>query len=252
MTLRRLGLLTPFQEVPGEVNDVVALADRPAVLWQVLTGDASDSHTVEAMRAMGTDRALLPAIDRMRRWRPDVVVWACTSASFVFGRAGAVKQHATIEAASGVPSTTTSFAFVEALAALAIDEVAVVSPYPEPATAAFASFLEEWGVRVEESIALGCPGASTSERLTAADVGSRIAELRRELPVLLPDTAVWGMEIQRELAPRLSAPLLVANTVTLWQTFQLAGMSTDLADFGDLRGVAAPGVTRPASVERRS
>jgi maleate cis-trans isomerase len=248
LTPRRLGLLTPFQELPGEVEDVVASAHETAALWQVIAEMPVDSHEVEALREAGSDRVLLAAVERMRRWRPDVITWACTSGSFVYGRAGAGAQVATLEAAGGVPATSTSLAFVEALSALAIDRVSVIASYPEPLTAAFEAFLVEWGITVETSVALGCSGASTAQLLTAADVQAHVADVGPGIPILVPDTAVWGLEIHRHMAEQLAVPLLVANQVTLWHTFELAGMSTDLAAFGALRGLSAPGITRPASV----
>jgi maleate cis-trans isomerase len=245
----RIGLLTPFQELPGEVQDVTAGALEPAVAWQVLT-QATDDHAVEALLAVAADEALLAAVARMRRWSPDVVVWACASGSFVVGRAGALAQIEALEDAAEVPATSTSLAFVEALAALALDTVSLVAPYPAQTSAAFADFLGEWGVTVRDTVPLGCAGPSVSQRLGAADVEQAIAAIDPGVPVLLPDTAVWGIDIRRELAPRLDVPLLVANQVTLWHAFDLVGMSTDLPVFGDLRGLRAPEVTR-AAVARR-
>jgi maleate cis-trans isomerase len=251
VSLRRVGLLTPFQEIPGEVEDVVADAREPAALWQVVT-EATDSHTLEALRETGSGQALLPAVERMRRWGPDVIAWACTGGSFIGGRSGACAQIAAIESVAGVPATSTSLAFVEALAALEIDRVAVVAPYPEPAAEAFESFLGEWGIAVRGIVSLGCAGASTSQLLTAEDVENAADSLGAAASILLPDTAVWGIEIHRELAPRLSVPLLVANQVTLWHAFELAGMSTDLAAFGDLGGIRAATITRPRLAGARS
>jgi maleate cis-trans isomerase len=239
---RRIGVLAPLRELPGEIQDVAATAAEPVALWQVLT-ESSDDHSMAALLATGEERALLAGVARMERWRPDVVVWACTSGSFVRGRSGALAQVAAIERAAGVAATSTSLAFVAAAGALAIEEVAVVAPYPEEAAAAFAAFLGEWGIAVRETVALGCGGPSVSERLDAADLERDLASLDPGLAVLLPDTAVWGIEILAELGPRRSAPLLVANQVTLWHAFELIGLGTELPAFGALAGVGAPKVT---------
>jgi maleate cis-trans isomerase len=244
---RRIGVLAPFRELPGEIQDVAAAAAEPVSLWQVLT-DSADDHSLPALLATGEEQVLLAGVERMLRWRPDVVVWACTSGSFVRGRTGALAQVEAIEAAAGVPATSTSLAFVEAAAALGVDEVAVVAPYPDEASAAFAAFLAEWGIAVRATIPLGCVGPSVSERLVAEDLDDELSALGSDVAVLLPDTAVWGIEILAELAPRRTAPLLVANQVTLWHAFELIGLPTSLKAFAALAGVAAPGVTRSASL----
>jgi maleate cis-trans isomerase len=240
---RRIGVLAPLRELPGELQDVAALAAEPVSLWQVLT-ESSDDHSLDALLATGERERLLVGVERMARWRPDVVAWACTSGSFVRGRAGALAQIEAIELAAGSPATSTSLAFVEAAVALAVAEVAVVAPYPDAATRAFESFLAEWGIAVRQTVTLGCDGPSVSERLTAADVERELAAVDPELAVLLPDTAVWGVEILAELGPRRAAPLLTANQVTLWHAFELIGLGTALPAFGDLAGIAAADRTR--------
>lgn len=238
--MHRIGILGPYRELPGELNDVVAVAAEPAVAWQVVTA-AADSHAIPDLLETGDGAVLRDGIERMRRWRPHAISFACTSGSFVRGREGALAQAWEMAQAAGVPASSTSLAFADALAALRIDEVSLVAPYPEPATDAFVAFLAEWDVQVGASIALGYEGGLASEALRAADLEPVLERLDTDLPVLVPDTATWGFELHRELAATLSQPLLTANQVTLWQLFAILGMSTDLAAFGALRGVRHQG-----------
>jgi maleate cis-trans isomerase len=243
VSARRVGVLAPGRELPGELQDVAAAAAEPVALWQVVTA-SDDDHGIAALRATAEERNLLAGVERLARWQPDVVAWACTSGSFVGGRAGALAQIEAVERAAGVPATSTSLAFVEAAAALGIDAVAVVAPYPDEAAAAFSAFLGEWGIAVRESRPLGCAGPSISERLTVADLERDLAEIDPGLALLLPDTAVWGIELLPELAARRAAPVLVANQVTLWHAFDLIGLDTELPALGALAGVPAPAATR--------
>ncbi|HEX2071237.1 MAG TPA: hypothetical protein VHF90_06280 [Thermoleophilaceae bacterium] len=241
MTPRRIGLLAPYRELPGELVDVVAAAPEPALLWQVVTA-AADSHELADLRETGSEAVLRDGVERIRRWRPSVVSFACTSGSFIRGRDGALAQAGALARESGVPATSTSLAFVEALGALGVDAVALLSPYPQPATDAFSEFLADWGVAVRSSTALGRPGGRASELLTAGQIEAALGTLDSSLPTLLPDTAVWGLEIQAALAGRLRSPLLTANQVTLWNAFDLAGLATALPAFGPLAGLRGPGL----------
>lgn len=239
----RIGLLAPFRELPGELGDTIAMAREEAVHWQVITA-AEDSHAIPALRMTADDAVLRAGVERMLRWRPDVVVWACTSGSFVDGKQRALEQVARLEAVASVPATSTSLAFAEAVAALGITEVAVIAPYPELATARFVDYLREWDVGVANVVHMDSPSGAVSEQLPGRDFDAAVAAVGEDRPIVIPDTAVWGLELHRKLSPRLSVPLLVANQVTLWHAFQLAGMSTDVEAFGALRGCAAPGITR--------
>ncbi len=240
--MRRIGLLAPMRELPGEFGDVVAEAGEPASLWQVIV-EIVDSHDLEQLARNADPAVLRPAAERMARWRPDAVAWGCTSASFASGRSVAVAQRRAIEETAGAPATSTSLAFVEALGALDADTVALLSPYPEPATGAFVDFLAEWGIAVRDFRSLGYPTGADSESLRASEIAQAVADLEGATPIVVPDTAVWGFELLADLGPRPGAPLLTANQVTLWHTFDLAGMSTDLERFGALRRLAAAGIT---------
>lgn len=240
--MRRIGLLAPMRELPGEFGDVVAAAPEPVALWQVIV-EIVDSHDPADLAVSADPSVLRPAAERIARWRPDAVAWGCTSASFAAGRAVAIEQRRTIEQAAGAPATSTSLAFVEALGVLGLNDVALLSPYPEPATRAFVDFLAEWGIGVRHSRSLGYPTGADSDGLRATDVEATVAELDGHVPILVPDTAVWGFELLAELGPRLDAPLLTANQVTLWHAFHLAGVSTNMEQFGALRGLAAGGIT---------
>ncbi|MGZ5374464.1 MAG: aspartate racemase/maleate isomerase family protein [Aeromicrobium sp.] len=231
---RRIGLLAPFAELPGEYVDVIAEASEPAIAWQVVT-ESPDSHALADLRAMGSDEILMDGAQRLKRWRPDIVMWACTSGSFVLGRNGARHQATLLQTSSAVPASSTSLAFWDALRSIGCTDVSVLSPYPEAATQAFLAFLLECGVRVADVAHLGHPGARSSELLDAQTVRSAISDFRTDCLVLLPDTAVWGFTILEQLEGE-AHQLLVANQVTLWQAFRMLGLTTDTPRFGVLRG----------------
>jgi maleate cis-trans isomerase len=247
-TACRIGLLTPYRELPGEYADVVAACRRPALQWQVVTA-AADSHEPSELRRMAATEPLADGLRRLRRWRPDLAMWACTSGSFVLGREGALRQCRELSDLAGVPVRSTSVALVAALRALGDDEVALLSPYPEPATAALVEFLAEWGIGVSAVAALGCPGASDSELLTAADLAPRLAALAGSGRVVIPDTATWGFELASALERDGGRAVTTANQVTLWMAFSLLGLPSDDRRFGDLAGARC---TDPLSAEGRA
>ncbi|MBW1842260.1 MAG: maleate cis-trans isomerase, partial [Deltaproteobacteria bacterium] len=59
----------------------------------------------------------------------DLVVYGCTSGSFVDGKEHDEKITRDLEAATGIPSLTTSTAVLRALKAFSINTFAIASPY---------------------------------------------------------------------------------------------------------------------------
>lgn len=236
LTRRRLGLLTPYKELPGEYSDVIA--DASAVQWQVITR-AEDSHNLEELRAMGSRQALADGLVRLARWRPDLVMWACTSGSFVFGREGAVEQCRDLSVLAGVPVRSTSLAFISALRARDAREVAILAPYPAPATDALVSFLAAWGIKVCDALHLDHGGATSSEAIIASELLSPLQQLRGGDLVLIPDTATWGFELWRALSQHSERAIITANQATLWLAFDMLGLPTTDPRFGVLQGVPA-------------
>jgi maleate cis-trans isomerase len=185
---------------------------------------AGDDHAVEALLQTARVENLLEAASRFATLNPDIVVWACTSGSFIVGRAGAERQAAALRAASGRPATSTSLAFVEGLSALGARRVAVVATYPEPASRALASFLHEFGIEVASLQWLDAPSGLDAALIADDRLGGAVRRAAAERPdaVLIPDTALPTMDRITRLETLAGCPVLTANQVTLWAALALA------------------------------
>ena len=183
-----------------------------------------DLHAVDALLALGSSDKLAEGAGRLARHQPDVVLWACTSGSFVFGWDGAQDQARKLSAAAGVPASSTSFAFVHAAHALGVRRVAVAASYPEEVARRFVEFLGRGGLDVLSMSSAGI--------VTAAEVGELpdddVIELavRNDNPdaeaLLIPDTAMRTVSLVARLEERLGKPVLTANQVTVWEGLVLA------------------------------
>ncbi|MDN3556791.1 hypothetical protein [Halomonas maura] len=189
-------------------------------------GIPSDGHhTPAALLALGAPERLAPVGTALVGQGAQAVVWACTSASFVGGLDWARQQAAALQAAVGVPVTSTALAFLEALEALGRDHVDLLSPYPDDVTLRLVSFLREGGVTVHHAKALDCPYAADSHR---ADL---LAEIRRfrdqhpdtSRPLLVPDTAVDSLARLAALGREAGSVVLTANQVSLWAGLRRLG-----------------------------
>jgi maleate cis-trans isomerase len=203
-----------------------------------------DAHRVDALLDIGGDDVLADGV-RAIDAPLDSVVWACTSGSFVFGWDGATSQVKALEAAAGVPASSTSFAFVDACARLGVTRVAVGATYPDDVAERFVAFLGVAGIEVLSLSARGI--------ITAAEVGTLPEETVLEFAaaadhpdaqaVLLPDTALHTVGLLDRLDARVGKPVLTANQVSIWQGLRLAGADTPRPGFGALFA----GRTEPAT-----
>ncbi|MBA0046352.1 maleate cis-trans isomerase [Mycobacterium sp. NPDC050853] len=222
--------------------DHAAESDYPLVARQldmnfpVVHIYGTDLHAVPELLDLGSPDRLAEGARLLRPHEPSAVVWACTSGSFVYGPQGAAEQVAGLSECSGTPASSTSFAFVNALAALGISRVAVAASYPRDIAELFVAFLAAHDIEVA---AMGEAGIDT-----AAEVGRLAADQVDELAdandhpdaqaLLIPDTAMHTIAHVERLEARLSKTVLTANQVTVWEGLRLIDEVPDIPGLGRL------------------
>jgi len=199
-----------------------------------------DAHRVEELLDWGRDDRLASGARQLARSRPDAVVWACTSGSFVYGWEGAQAQAAALARAASVPATSTSLAFVAAARALQVRTVAVAATYPADVALLFAEFLADAGIELARTCSHGI--------VTAAEVATLTADALLEIAaagdhpdaqaVLLPDTALHTVEHLEALERHLGKTVLTANQVSAWAGLRLSGYDLPHAGLGALFGTS--------------
>jgi len=203
----------------------------------VHTSVGEDAHRVDALLDLGGhERLVAGARSLLERQRLDSLVWACTSGSFVFGWEGAHRQVGRLTEETGVPTSSTSLAFVEACRALGLTRVSIAASYPEDVATHFRTFLRAGGVEVT---AMG-----THDIFTAAEVGrlgrDRVVDMvvgsdrSGAEAVLVPDTAMHSLAWVPDLETAAGMPVLTANQVTVFEGLRLAGSVPVLPALGTL------------------
>ncbi len=231
-----VGLLYPGHSAEDDFPALEARLPGAFRLPVVITSVGEDAHRVDALLDLGGAERLAEGVARLAAAEPDAVMWACTSGSFVFGPAGARAQAGKVAAAAGVPASSTSIAFVDALHHLGIRRVAVAASYPQDVAEHFVHFLSEDGIEV---VAIGSHGI-----VTAAEVGTLGPDQVLEMvtaadhpaaeAVLVPDTAMHTLAVIDRLEAAVGKPVLTANQVTIWKGLQLVGPVTPQPGLGTL------------------
>lgn len=220
----RLGFLYPGFAAEDDYPRLAARLPTPPVVELVHTSVGEDAHRIDALLDLGSIERLGDGADQLAG-KVDVIVWACTSGSFVFGWDGARQQADALGARLGVPGSSTSFAFVEAIRAIGTDRVAIAATYPDDVALAFADFLAEADIEVTS---VGAEGIVTATEVGTFD-GERVVEFvaAADHPdagaVLVPDTALHTIDVVDRLEDLLAKPVLTANQVTMWEALRLTG-----------------------------
>lgn len=234
--MTRIGFLYPGYSAEDDYPTIERLLGAGVEVPVVHTLMRTDAHRVDALLDIGGDDVLADGARELRKLGVDAAVWACTSGSFVFGWDGAAAQVAGVSAVAGVPATSTSFAFADALAALGVRRVAVAATYPDDVAARFVEFLGQAGIEI---VALSCRGI-----VTAAEVGTLGRDAVLEFvaandhpaaeAVVVPDTALHTVAWLDELEARVGKPVLTANQVSVWAGLRLAGDTAARTGLGTL------------------
>ncbi|MEE6280959.1 maleate cis-trans isomerase family protein [Georgenia sp. MJ170] len=206
-------------------DEYLAAAELLGVRLPVVHVYGTDLHAVPELLDLGSPERLAGGAAELAAHRPQSVMWACTSGSFVYGPAGAQRQVDQLSAVAGVPASSTSLAFVAALAELGLRRVAVAASYPDDVAALFVDYLAAAGVEVVAMASAGIDTAAEVGTLTADEVTDLAAahDHRDAEALLVPDTAMRTLDVIPGLEARLGKPVLTANQVTVWQGLRLAG-----------------------------
>ncbi|MER0245938.1 decarboxylase [Streptomyces sp. HSW2009] len=233
-----VGFLYPGHSAEDDYLRLEKLLGGDIRLPLVHTDIGEDAHRVDALREMGSAARLAAGVGELRRRGAAAVVWACTSASFVFGWEGAAEQVRELAATAGTPASSTSFAFAHAARAIGAERVAVAATYPQDVAARFTEFLRAAGIEVVATRGSGI--------ITAAEVGTwgepevlrlaRTGDHPAAQAVLLPDTALHTAAHLPALEAAVGKPVLTANQVTAWEGLRLLNRTAHAPELGRLFG----------------
>ncbi|CAL9453036.1 decarboxylase [Streptomyces cellulosae] len=231
-----LGFLYPGHSAEDEYPRIELLLGGDIRVDLVHTDIGEDAHRVDALREMGSPERLAAGLEELRLAGAEAVVWACTSGSFVLGWDGARDQVRRLALAAGMPASSTSFAFVNAMREIGVRRVAVGATYPEDVAKLFADFLRAGGAEVT--------GVHSSGIVTAAEVGTwgerelfalaRAADTADAEALLLPDTALHTVAHIPALEKELGKPVLTANQVSVWECLRLTDRRVNAPRLGAL------------------
>jgi maleate cis-trans isomerase len=212
----------------------------------------SSRDSDQVRRLSGYQTSALKGATEVAEVKPDLIVWACTSGSFLNGVGYDRTLSSGIESAVGIPVLTTSSALIAAINALGVKRVALGTPYPQPVTDIEARFFADSvaGLEVVNTgiIDLSDPySRGLIEPEQAYELGRRIDRPDAEA-IILSCTDLQTFSILRALEADLGKPVISSNSATAWAMFRRLGIQppNELGRLATLVGEDSAG----AAVER--
>jgi maleate cis-trans isomerase len=231
----RIGFLYPGHSAEDDYPRMAGMI-TPAVDVEVVhTTISEDAHRVDAIHETAGMHRLGPGAEALRERGVQAAMWACTCASFAFGLEGAKRQAEAIGALTGVPTSSTSLAFVAALQHLGIERVSIAASYPQDVAELFKILLAEAGVQV---VHLGSRGIIAAADVALLTKGGTLGMIRdndhaEAQAILVPDTALHTAGLVDDLEEAVNGKIvLTANQVTMWHALRLAGVQQPKAQTG--------------------
>jgi maleate isomerase len=179
--------------------------------------------TVEMVTMLGEPDEIVAATRQVITVAPKVVVYACTSGSFIRGRDGERSIRQAVTSAGAPAAITTSGALVEALDTLDVRRVAIATPYIHEITAALSDFLEASGRTVVGVSDLSMEAAIWTLQYDAVADLVRAADHPDAEAIVISCTNVPTYDLIAPLEAELGKPIVTANQVTMWAALRLAG-----------------------------
>ena len=175
------------------------------------------------------------AAGRLAERGAQAVAYGCTSGSYVLGPEGDAAIIDEMQAASGLPSTTTSSAVVEALRVLGVQSVAVLSPHIDDLNDRLQAYLEAAGFTVAAMVGLNlrCDIEDVEPAETREIVESQVDRPDADA-VFISCTGMRTAGIINDIEASLGKPVVTANQATLWRVGRLAGVGMGRPERGRL------------------
>jgi len=174
----------------------------------------------------------------------EIIVYACTSGSFLSGPGREDEIGEMIERWTGLPACTTSTAVIQGLTALGAKRVYMLTPYPREIHAREIDFLAYRGIAVAGDDTFECDDTVKIRDIASEEVASRVLAQRAAAAgadaVFLSCTNLLTMDQIAPLEHALGVPVVSSNSCTLWSALRRIGAPTQGLGLGRLYDLPLP------------
>jgi maleate isomerase len=166
----------------------------------------------------------------VRSFRPmklDAFFFGCTGSSYRLGKQGDIDLCRRLEDQTGRPVATATRAIDEALQALGVERLTIVSPYPKWLTEESGAFWSGAGYRVDEEVQFGDGTDNIAYELDDDYVVDNLMDMRRPpagSAILLTGTGMPTVRAIGRVADKFDVPVVSSNLCAVWWLLRTLGV----------------------------
>ena len=198
--------------------------------------------TPESLAEMTANDELERAAEKLRWAEVDVILFACTSGSFIHGLGWDRELIARIEAASGTPATTTSTTVIKALGAVGASKVTLCTPYTDDINTIEADYFGANGFPVVSQSGLGLELDRDIARLEPEDAEAQVArtDISEADALFISCTDYHVLDAIDRIEARQGKPVVTSNQAGAWGALRMIGVGEPISGAGRLLTLPYP------------
>jgi maleate isomerase len=229
-TRLRLGMLLPSSNLAAEPDLATLLPDGCSVHTTRLKLAGASREEMLAMTEKVEEAALLLKDAAVTR-----IVFHCTGVSTLDPDMGD-RLTARIEAATGLPATSTAHALIEAFRTLDAKRIVLISPYPQSVNDSETRFLAHYGIEVLQDLGLNKTSGPSMIAVEPAEWYAHTMANRRDDAdaYFLSCTTIRAAPIIAALERDIGKPVITSNQAMVWHCLRQSGIEDRLEGFGRL------------------
>lgn len=228
--VRRIGVLIPPGNVAMERELPLHVPEGIVFHFNRLSRKGSGTRDSLLNMVDSVDRA---AHDLAQTY-PEVILYGCTSGSFMAGAGKEDELGERIFRGTGIAAFTTSTAVIRALRAVGARRVLMITPYPNEINDYEIEFLKFRGISVEAWESFQCPTSEDKRKMSSEQVYGMVLKHRNIAKmcdaVFVSCTNLLAMDMIENLENELGMPVITSNQATLW--IALDHMRVDTRNLG--------------------
>lgn len=155
----------------------------------------------------------------------DLVVFNCTSGSFIRGLGYDMEIIQRLEEATHLPAITTTTAVVEALKTVGAHKLTMLTPYPDSVNEVEVKFLEDSGFQVVAAKGLGIVQMNLVAKVPFDQLYALVREADRSESeaIFISCAGLRVIDYIRGLESDFQKPVVTSNQATLWMALRRLG-----------------------------